>query len=441
MKKIIAFLLVICTLSTSILASAADYTSVINPPENVTAKGIYMLELGADIENTSDNIVLYSKGANDRLFPASLTKIMTAVVVLKNVQPENLVSKTATMTSELAAQLKKEGSSVAGFMPGEEITLKDLFYGMMLPSGGDATIMLATEIFGGDLNKFIEEMNVTAKELGLTNTNFVNPTGIHDENQYSTPRDMAILTEYAMYKMPNANFFRAVVNTKEYTIKSNKRPSGFVLKTTNLLLTTIPVTNVNGVKTGTTKQAGECLVSSYDDNSVNIITVVMGAVPGKTAGRQAFYDTKTLLNYAKANFKIIRDFKKVPPFTTDVALASNDEGGKVFKFSPATDAEIRLFIPKDFESKITFLPEKDLHLIAPIKSKKEITTAKIMIGDNQIGTTTLVNSKDINIGFKYIFIGIGIIIAIIILIVILIVVLSDNKGKRKRKKRPTARKN
>lgn len=139
--------------------------------------------------------VLDEKNPDEIIFPASMTKIMTAILVIENLPDLN---QTITITDDMLRGLAEENASVAGFQPGDAPTVQDLLYGIALPSGADASNAAAYTITGNNPSQFIEMMNVKAKELGMNHTNFANDTGLPDDNHYSTVRDMAKLMNYCL---------------------------------------------------------------------------------------------------------------------------------------------------------------------------------------------------------------------------------------------------
>ncbi|MCD8308960.1 MAG: D-alanyl-D-alanine carboxypeptidase [Clostridia bacterium] len=198
--------------------------------------------------------VLKENNADTKLPMASTTKIMTALLVAEDCNLDEVVT-----VPDIAVGV--EGSSVY-LKKGEEIDVKDLLYGLMLRSGNDCAVALAVT-HSGSVNKFVERMNAKAAELGANNTNFVNPSGLPDDNHYTTARDLAVIACAAM----NNSVVREVVATKNYKGKyrsySNK----------NKMLYNYD--GANGIKTGYTVKAGRCLVSSAKRNGMDVVCVVL----------------------------------------------------------------------------------------------------------------------------------------------------------------------
>lgn len=221
-----------------------------------TARAILSYDL------TSDQI-LYEKRSKDKLPMASLTKIMTAVVIIENEDLDELVtvSKRAAEIGENSMMLKE----------GEKFNRKELLFGLILPSGNDAAEVLAETSSVGREN-FVYLMNKKAENLGLTDTYFTNPSGLEgDGNQYSTAHDLLVITRYAM----NIPVFADIVSTVEKELPTNNNHGYYKLINDTNLLTTYP--GVKGVKTGFTYEAGMCLISYLEHDGKKIIAVILNS--------------------------------------------------------------------------------------------------------------------------------------------------------------------
>ena len=215
------------------------------------------------IYDTTSKQMLYSKNPKEKLPMASLTKIMTAAVALENKKKndEYIVSKDDLV-----------GEDSMGLDVGERLSLSDLLYGMILHSGNDAAETLASN-FPKGRDAFIKAMNNKVKALGLSDTNFTNPTGLEgDGKQYTTAYDLLVETQYALANFP---LFNQVVSTFDYNIPYSPEHKAFYLENETNLLTSYP--GVKGVKTGYTPEAGLCLVTYLDYNEHKIIAVILGS--------------------------------------------------------------------------------------------------------------------------------------------------------------------
>ncbi len=204
--------------------------------------------------------VLKGNNINVRLPMASTTKIITAMIVLENAKLDDIVT------------IKKEAVGVEGssiyIKEGQKYSVEELLYGLMLRSGNDASVALAVHV-SGSVDDFVKLMNDKVKKLNLSNTNFCNPHGLHDENHYSTAYDMAVLTCEAM-KNP---IFREIVSTKKVDIGSEEMETNQILYNKNKFLTNYEYGN--GVKTGYTKNSGRCLVASATKCDTTLVSVAI----------------------------------------------------------------------------------------------------------------------------------------------------------------------
>lgn len=232
----------------------------------------YMVEL-------KTGTIIHARNQDKKMYPASLTKIMTAILVLENI-PD--LSTKITFKSSLQNMMYEinistpGGISTGGLVAGEELTVEELLYGLMLPSANEIAVMFADYIGGGSLDKFYEMMNQKATELGCKNTHFVNANGLHDTNHYTTAYDMYLITRHALENEK----FREIVSTTQYdTGKTNKHDNLRFINTNRMLSTSSSfyLPEVSGVKTGSTDEAGRCLASVAQKNGYEYVLVLMGA--------------------------------------------------------------------------------------------------------------------------------------------------------------------
>lgn len=228
------------------------------------------------------NTVMVGKNESQKRKMASTTKIMTALVVLENSKLDTIV--------EVSKKSAGTGGSRLGLKAGDKISIQDLLYGLMLCSGNDAAVCLAESV-GGSVDGFSILMNSKAKELNLTNTNFVTPHGLDNNNHYTTAYELAILSNYAL----NNPLFLKIVGTKSATVYINGYPK--TLSNTNELLGVL--SGVYGIKTGFTNGANRCLVTACKRNDMDIICVVLGADSKKFRTQ----DSIRLIEYTFKNFE------------------------------------------------------------------------------------------------------------------------------------------
>lgn len=271
-----ALFLIIAGLSLYMVVFAFKAVSPGGPAHLVNAMGgAGLYSESAVLMRLDSGEVLFQKNSGEKIYPASLTKLMTALVILD--QFEDL-DHTVTLPGEVFDCLSGSGASMAGFLPGEQLTLRDLLYGCMLPSGADAAMGLACVTAGSEEN-FAELMNGKAAELGMAHTHFKNATGLHDPGHYTTVMDMAVLLRAGL-KNPD---FRELLTTFDYqTEPTNRHPGGVGLRSTlNSLMDTPSPDGVTllGGKTGYTEEAGLCLASLAEKGGKEYIAVTAGA-PG-----------------------------------------------------------------------------------------------------------------------------------------------------------------
>ncbi len=226
----------------------------------------------ADSDNGSWE-TLASQNSDRKMYPASLTKIMTALLAVEYTDD---FSQTVTLPYPVFPSLYEANASMAGFKPGEEVTLWDLLYGILLPSGAECCLTFAEQIAGSE-DAFVSLMNEKAAELGMKHTHFCNSTGLHDPNHYSTVKDISILLQYAL----DCEEFRQAFCSSTWTSTPTvEHPEGLTLSSTlfqNLDSPRVAGGNILGGKTGYTPEAGLCLASLARINGREYILVTAGA--------------------------------------------------------------------------------------------------------------------------------------------------------------------
>ena len=228
--------------------------------------GIYS-EAGI-VVRLSDGKAITGFREEERIYPASLTKMMTCLIGIELIED---LSEEVTLEKEIFPPLYEESASMAGFLPGETVTAEDLLYGIILPSGGECSVQIARHTAGSE-GAFVELMNEKASELGMENTHFANVTGLHDEEHYTTVEDMAALLRYAL----KDRTFRTIFCTEKYTASpTEEHPEGLTFQSSMFRLREdwkVPGGEVRGGKTGFTDQSGLCLASlAHVDNRDYII--------------------------------------------------------------------------------------------------------------------------------------------------------------------------
>lgn len=321
--------------------------------------------------------ILYEKNSNEIRKMASTTKIMTAIVVIEN---SNLYC-TVTISKKAA----NTGGSVLGIKEGDKITICDLLYGLLLRSGNDAAVALAENV-GGSIEGFAEMMNNKAKDLNLTNTHFVTPHGLDNDNHYTTAYELALLTDYALNNKTFFNF----VSTKSYTVTINGAPKS--ISNTNELLGSL--NGVYGVKTGFTNGANRCLVTACKRDNFDIICVVLGAdtknFRSQDSTKLIEYTFKTyemfdIKKYINSNFEEWR-LSNIDIFNIDKGLSDNIElsiKGLNYSLYPIKKADIQ---------NISASIDCNYNLKAPLPSNSKVGTVTVNISKDTILNFDIVNT-------------------------------------------------
>ena len=243
---------------------------IVDPIVDDSSWGVFSKH--AILVDLKDNKILYAREADERTYPASLTKMMTVLVAI-----ENLSTEMMKVPNDFS-YLYEQNAALAGFLPGDLVRTSDLLYGIMLPSGADAALTVAENIAGSEA-KFVKLMNEKSKELGMNNTHFTNVIGLHDNNHYTTVHDLAILLEYAL-KNPT---FKKIFTTDIYTTAPTQYSDGMTFQ--SRLFSKIDSPNFNGGKllggkTGYTEEAELCLASLATDGKKEYILVTTNAEGG-----------------------------------------------------------------------------------------------------------------------------------------------------------------
>ena len=267
------------------LATPVFYTS--DDPENLQAGHLYAEACILVDADTGE--VLFEKNADERMYPASTTKIMTLLLALESVDADEVVT-----LPEETNKIPSDSSRVPVYA-GEQMPMRDLLYGLMIKSGNDAANAIAT-LVSGSTEEFAGAMNRKAAALGMTDTHFANPHGYHSKNHYTTARDMAVLTCAAL-KTPE---FLRIVSTKTYTMSATARRGALKLENGYAILnpdSKYYYRGAFGIKTGYTSSAGQCYVGAATHNGRTLIAVVLNSGIAKT---DKWKDTARLFDYGFA---------------------------------------------------------------------------------------------------------------------------------------------
>ncbi len=314
--------------------------------------------------------VLFEKNSHVRVYPASTTKVLTAVLALEKCR----LDETVTVCEE--AELV-EGSSV-GLKGGERLSLEDLLYALLLSSGNDAAVAIACHV-AGSVSSFAAMMNEKAREIGARESHFANPSGLPDPAHYSTAYDMALIARYAMQNQ----IFRKIVSTEQKTIKRDVPDAQTYLLNHNKLLWLYD--GANGIKTGYTVEAGQCLLSSAGRRGRELIASVM-----KSEGANIWSDTEKLLDFGFTAFEpvVLAESGKA---AAEIPVKYGVEGvvlarvGSTFSYNfkkgEAPPIRQEVFLKKD--------------ITAPLRAGEKVGDLVFYRGEEEIGRTDLVSDREV----------------------------------------------
>ena len=381
----ILLLLVLIAGMLRIPAFADDAETADSGPFEVAAKAAILLDM-----NTGRTI--YEKNIDERVYPASLTKIMTCLLALENGNLSDIV------TIDEGAFTGLDGdSSTAGLQVGEQLSFNDLLYCLMLSSGNEAANAVAEHI-AGSIPDFVRMMNERAYELGCTGTHFANPHGLHNEEHYTTVRDLVLITQAAL-KSEN---FKTITNTAEYELPATNLSEPRTLKTTNQLIDST-TGNSNyykraiGIKTGYTTPAGRCVISCAKGNGMYFLAVICGAattvLDTGDVRMESFPECIRLFNYGFDQFTYVTVISPLYPLAQ--ITVNNSAASQVVSLAPAQ--EIRLLLPKDYDPELLVVdPEPvDISVDAPVYSGDVLGTVTVTYDGEVLGTSDLLAINDV----------------------------------------------
>ena len=368
------------------------------------------------LENKTGKII-YEKNADQKMYPASTTKILTAILTLER---GHLLDKTTVSKSALAEM--KSGYATAYLVEGEELTIEELLELLLIHSANDTSNVLA-EYISGSIPEFVNLMNNKLQELGCNNTHFVTTNGLHDDNHYTNLKDMATITRYCM---KNADF-RRIIAMPNCHIKSTNKSGERLFRNTNSLILPTSIYYYPGCiggKTGFTSQDKNCLVSACNKNNMQLIAIVFGASKTEDHKSARYVDSKTLYDYAYSNYSF-KEIAKAYDVVKTIEIKNGTTDTKNLDLK--LENSINAIVKNDFSENI--IPEIVLNdkLSAPI-SQNSIVGKAIYTINGETYSTNLIASHNVEKDESLIFIlRITLVILIIILFLIIIIVVFIKK--------------
>lgn len=414
---------------------------------NVTARGAILIDANTGVS-------LYEKNADEVLYPASITKIMTTLLGCEYGKFDEIVTHSHNAIFGIGY-----GSSTMGMQEGEKITLKDALLGVMMRSANETSMAVAEHI-SGSVDAFVDKMNKKAKELGCTNTHFANPHGFHDDNHYTTPRDMSKIAAAAVKNKD----FEEIWGTELYTL-----PATNIYKEPRLLYNKAKILDDEsqyyykytvGAKTGFHDMALNTLVSCAEKDEIKLISVVM-----KDMGyNNAYADAKTLFEYGFTQYedKSVYSASSYESQNINVTQKYNDYDYDIGFVSTTVKADVKIKMPKYIDPSEAIKAEPVLNdkVEAPVKDGDVVGKVNLSYNDEEIGSVDILaaSSMDklsdskmkkmefvrkakeyiqygIDLFMKNIFIVIPALLIVVALIFIKIKIVNNKKRKRKNKKR------
>ena len=412
-KKIFVLaIFIICNLFSSVYGTSLEENTA-TLDSSITSEAVLVME-------ASTGKILYEKNAYERRFPASTTKIMTAILTLENCKLDD----TAT-ASEYAVMSIPSGYTNANIQVGETLTIKDLLYALMIPSANDSAIVLGEHISGSE-EAFCMLMNEKAKELGCKDTHFVNPSGIHNKEHYTTAYDLSLIAKYCMKN----SIFRNIVSLKSCTINSTNKFGVRKYANTNDLLSPSSkyyLEDCIGIKTGYTAQAKNCLISACNKDNLELISVILGANQTEKGESSRYIDTINLFNYGYSNFSI-KTFAEKDDVIETIEVKNGSKDTK--NLDLILEDSISGLIGNNDEVLNPNILLKE-NISAPIAKNSVIGTVTYSVGDISY-TKNLIASHDVEKNNTLVVILV-IILSVIIFLILMRFLSLKSKKKRKRK--------
>lgn len=390
-KKLLGVVLNISFVLSCIPFHTSAAENLYQPDFDPISQGVYMV-------NTDTGTVVYQKNADQQIVPASLVKIMTAIVALESAPEENrdeFLNRQITAPSYIFDELYGLNASTADIRPNETLSMNDLLHAMLISSACEAASIIADAVSNGDIDSFVDKMNEKAKEIGANDTVFVDPHGLDEDRQRSTAHDMYLITAYGM----KDSTFAEIATTASYTMAAtNKHAQTRIISHTNHMLSRylggdLYDSRVKGIKTGTATGIKN-LITCAESDSYHYTLVLMGASTAKSTS-STYQDTKNLYNWAFKNlvFKTIGlPYEKMIPNNIKVSLGKNVD---TLVLTPQ-DQVIEL-LPKNIDPSSVLWDTSKLpkEINAPLKKGDYVGEVDLKLAAQTIQTVPVVVAQDV----------------------------------------------
>lgn len=441
MKKAISVFLTVLFLFLPLcmVDSSAAYNSAL---DTLAIKSDVALVVSLD-----NGAVIFDKNADKVMAPASLTKITTAILTLEKCT--NLDEVITIKQSSINA-ISGTNSSTAGLLPGEQVSIRDLLYCLLVKSANEAAVILADYVGGGSVSAFVDQMNEFVMKLGCKNTHFVNPHGLDTEGHYTTANDLVLITRYAL----DLPLFAEIVNTVNYTMPATNKSRERHLLSTNWLINpnfkTYYLPYAQGIKTGTTSNAGRCIVAKASKDGYNYLAVVMGGAYEDVTGdgnpdNCAFLDCKKMLQWTFDNIRLTKVADPMQIATVvNVRLSWSVDHVRL-----VPEKEVTALVPAGNDASSVLLQpipeETPTEVNAPVKKGDVLGKARVLYAEDTIATVNLVAAEDVHMSL-ILYIGNGLrnifkstVFQIVFLLIVLVLavyvglIIRHNRIKKRRK--------
>ncbi|WP_332629413.1 D-alanyl-D-alanine carboxypeptidase family protein [Halalkalibacter flavus] len=368
MRKVLSSILSVCLVLSLIVPMASAAEKQAKLAENASSAIVIERDTGE---------VIFDKNSHEKLPPASMTKIMTMLLIMEAIDKEAIAYEDMVRTSEYAASM---GGSQIFLEPGEEMSVEDMLKAIAVASANDASVAMAEHLAGTE-EEFVAMMNDKAKELGLENTNFINTNGLPAENHYTTAYDLAMISK-ELLKYDEITKFTGIY---EDYLRADSEEDKFWLVNTNKLVKFYP--GVDGLKTGYTREAMYCLTATAEKNGMRVITVIMGAPSPKERNAQI----TSMLDYAFSQFQAHKLYDR-EHVLADVEVSKGDKD----QIPVVTSESVSILTKKGVKiDDVTERLEIEANLRAPVKKGDEVGKLFIEKEGDILSETPLVAGDDV----------------------------------------------
>lgn len=457
MKKLTNFLCVLTLTLVIALSPLTAWATTFDPardPDFGTEAdtGVALNSEAGILVNLDTDTVVFTKNADEAMEPASVTKIIVALLLLENVH--DLEKTEITAPNYIFDLLAGTNSSVSGLRRGETLTAEQMLYCLLVPSGNDAALAIADHLGKGSVDAFVALMNQRAKEIGCTRTHFANPHGLHDPNHYTTARDTARIVQYIL-NSEYADQFMKVCKTTSYTLgPSNVRNTSLTLHSTNgmqISSSKYYYKYTEGVKTGSTGEAGYCLATTAYNASVNYrylcvtFQAPMKDAEGKALENGAMWDHKALYEWAFSSL----EYKQLVFANTGLMSIGLDYAWERDTLLLVPETDFSALVPGQINPNSVVLKPVDVpeRINAPVEKGQVIGKAEVTYAGMVLGTVNLVADDTVEVSQLLLiqeqaieilnskWLKIGAVVLIVLLILYVVISIAYNVKKKKKKRR------